>query len=311
MIVAVEPGPFGIIARLWVYQRERFPLAIIVPMLLTFSVSSVSASAHLAGRPMPGLRAYAAAFILSLSTFWALHVAQEIRDAGLLKVTRPDLPIQRGLVSLRLIGSLGAAAIGIALAAALAHHVSLLLPLGAVLIWVGLVAAGFFMPRLLRATPPLNLLGHTLAVPLIILLATACEWGPWADRPPPGLWTLLVMSLANGCIIEISRKIRSPVSRKARRGYYSSAWGLPASLMAIGAFTLVAYGFLVAYGAHMGMELYFAEAGLLVCVPFFCCLLAFARHPIPVLEKTVAAASRIWIAACYAVAAGLPFIWDR
>jgi len=311
MIVAVEPSPFGIIARLWAYQRERFPLAIIVPMLLTFSVSSVSASAHLAGRPIPGLWAYAAAFILSLSTFWALHVAQEIRDAGLLKVTRPDLPIQRGLVSLTLIGSLGAAGIVLALAVAYAYHAFLLVPLGFVVVWIGLVTAGFFAPRTVRARPPLHLLGHTLTVPMIDFVVTSLEWAPETGGPPPGLWTFLLMSLANGCILEISRKVRSPVSRKAKRGYYSNAWGVSGCLIAMGAFAAIAYASIVAYGSYMGMASYFAEVGLLVFIPFFCCLMAFARHPIPVLEKTVAAASRIWIAACYVVAAGLPFIWDR
>jgi len=310
MMYASEAGYPNVVARLWAYQRERFPLAIIIPLLLTFSISSVSVSAHLSGRRMPELGAYSAAFILSLSSFWALHVAQEIRDADLLKLTRPDMPIQRGLVSIQLIGTLGAAAVALALAVAYSYHEFLLVPLGFVLVWVGLVVAGFFAPRLVRATPPLHLLGFTLVVPLIDFMVTACEWGPRSGTVPPGLWTFLLMSLANGCILEIGGKIRSPISRKARRGYYSTAWGLPASLWTLGAFTLAAYGCMVAYGAYLDMAPHFAEAGLLVGIPFLCCLVCFAIHPVPVLEKTVAAASRVWIAGCYATAAALPFIWD-
>jgi len=122
MTGVADVGLPGLVARLWIYQTERFPLVRSVPLLLAFSASSVTASAHLAGRSVPGAAAYATAFILVLVFFWQMRVADEVKDAETDQRYRPERPIPRGLVSLRLIVWLGVLSTFIALAAALAFH---------------------------------------------------------------------------------------------------------------------------------------------------------------------------------------------
>ncbi|MEM9046445.1 MAG: manganese transporter permease, partial [Pseudomonadota bacterium] len=96
-------------ARLWTYQAERFPLGKTVPLLAIFSAASINVSAFLAGRELPGISAYLAAFLLALTIFFQMRVCDEVKDQKIDAAYRPDRPIPRGLVSLRLIVSLGMA----------------------------------------------------------------------------------------------------------------------------------------------------------------------------------------------------------
>ena len=53
-------------AALWTYQKERFPLVRTVPLLAVFSAASISVSAEMAGRPLPGWGAFAAGFAVAM-----------------------------------------------------------------------------------------------------------------------------------------------------------------------------------------------------------------------------------------------------
>ena len=96
-----------LIQRLWIYQAERFPLAKTVPLLTCFSAASITLSAVLSGRPLPSLSAYIIGFLLVFILFFQLRVADEVKDGEDDAKYRPERPIPRGLVTLRLIVSLG------------------------------------------------------------------------------------------------------------------------------------------------------------------------------------------------------------
>ena len=68
----------------------------------------------------------------------------------------------------------------------------------------------FFVKRWLKARPILYMVSHMAIMPLVDLYATACDWAPLGNaRPPRGLLWFLVVSLFNGMVVEIGRKIRS------------------------------------------------------------------------------------------------------
>jgi len=84
----------------------------------------------------------------------------------------------------------------------------------------------FFVARWLKARPTLYMVSHMAIMPLVDLYATACDWAPLKNaRPPRGLMWFLAVSLFNGMVIEIGRKIRSPQDEEKGVETYSFLWG--------------------------------------------------------------------------------------
>jgi 4-hydroxybenzoate polyprenyltransferase len=292
-------------ARLWTYQAERFPLVQTVPLLGAFSAASVTASARLADRPLPGVDAYLVAFLIVMVFFWQMRALDEVKDADTDRRYRPERPIPRGLVSLKLILWLaGLAAVPAALAAYLLSPFVLVLVTVA-WVWLALMSVEFFASDFLHGSPALYLVSHMAIMPLIDLVLTGCEWAP-AGSVPSGIWTFLLMSFANGCVIEFGRKIWAPENEREGVETYSSAWGIPRSLIALAVMTAIAFLALVICGVYLQRPLVTALCGLAVLLPFAWTLVDFARNPDPKRQKRLETLSGVWVLACYLAAAFAP-----
>lgn len=259
--------------RLWIYQAERFPLLKHGLLIAVFASAGVTLSAVLAGRPLPSVGAYAVAFALSFLLFFQLRVSDEVKDAEDDRRYRPERPVPRGLVSLGLLVVIALGILGIEAVIAAAYAPRLLLILCLVWAWMALMAVEFWAPAWLKARPLVYLGSHMLVMPLIDFLVSAVEWLPAAGTPPPGLIPFLVLSLFNGTVLELGRKIWAPESERLGVESYSSLWGprraclawmgvaTAASLLAIyagvlvkapvtvGAFSLAALSFVVWMGS--------------------------------------------------------------
>lgn len=294
-----------VLARLWTYQAERFPLIQTVPLLAAFSAASVTASARLAGRPVPELSVYLIAFLIVMVFFFQMRALDEVKDAETDRRYRPERPIPRGLVSLRLILWIAAAA---SLPAALgAYWLSplLLLLVMVTWAWLALMSFEFFVPKILHASPALYLVSHMAIMPLIDLVLTGAEWTPFGTMPP-GIWTFLLMSFANGCVVEFGRKIWAPEQEREGVETYSSSWGIRLSLTVLGAAVLAAFAALVICGAYLGRPVETALCGLAVLLPTGFVLFDFARRPDQTRQKRLETLSGIWVLACYLAAAFAP-----
>ncbi len=221
MIVA----PASLLARLWTYQAERFPVLKNGLLIAVFASSGVTLSAVLARRTLPNLAAYGCAAFVAFGLFFQLRVADEVKDADEDRRFRPERPVPRGLVTLRVLVTL---ALGIAVLQALAAGMYAPRLLGLLLVvwvWMGLMAVEFFVPAWLRAQPLAYLVSHMVVMPLIDLWITGVEWLPRAGMPPFGLLPALLLSFANGCVLEIGRKTWAPESERPGVETYSSLWG--------------------------------------------------------------------------------------
>ena len=295
-------------ARLWAYQAERFPLARTVPMLAAFSFASVTASANLAHRPLPSSAAYLTAFLLAFVFFWQMRAADEVKDAETDRLHRPERPVPRGLVSLRLVAGLGLASALPALAAAWMLAPGLVPVLAAVWAWMALMTVEFFQAERLRASPVLYLVTHMAIMPLVDLALTACEWIPASSSPPAGIWTFLWMSFCNGCVMEFGRKTWSPEQERPGVETYSSSWGIPRSLLALSLAAAGAAAGLFAYGLHSGSPLPVAVPGAAALAFVLLAVVRFRRAPDAARQKRLEAASGIWVLACYLAAALSPML---
>jgi 4-hydroxybenzoate polyprenyltransferase len=219
--------------RWWTYQRERFPLFGHGPLVAVFSVSAVCFSTLLragAGEAVswPRAGALVTAFVCCLLMFLQLRIADEFKDFKEDLEFRPYRPVQRGLVTLRQLAVLFIVCAGIQLALAGLRSPRLVLLLLIAWAYLALMSKEFFVEAWLRARPITYLWSHMFIMPLIDLFATGCDWTATpSGRPgsPAGLAFFLGASYFNGVVIEIGRKIRSPMDEERGVRTYSVLWG--------------------------------------------------------------------------------------
>jgi 4-hydroxybenzoate polyprenyltransferase len=224
---AARPQRSIIANRWWIYQRERFPVLAHAPVILAFSLSAVGYSALLRGAgSFPGWKPCLVAFTNSLLSFFQLRIADEFKDFEEDSRYRPYRPVPRGLVKLRELAGVWAGCMALQLALCLWLDPRLVILLVATWIYFGLMTKEFFARRWLKARPIAYMVSHMAIMPLVDFYATGCDWVPLHyARPPEGLGLFLLVSLFNGVVIEIGRKLRSPQDEEAGVETYTFLWG--------------------------------------------------------------------------------------
>lgn len=308
MTAATSEAALSVPQRLWIYQRERFPLARTALLLAVFTSASINVSAHLAGRALPAWPSYVVAFVVGLVFFFQLRACDEIKDAEEDRLYRPERPIPRRLVSLTLIVGLGLAAVPVAILATAALDPHLLWLLALVWCWMALMTAEFFVPDWLRTRPFLYLVSHMLIMPLIDLFVTACEWLTVSGRPPAGLWLFLVLSFLNGCVLEIGRKIYAPANERTGVETYSVLLGPRNATLLWCAILLAAFAFLVAVALAIDAPRLVSAIGLVGLVVCLACGFLFLRSPDAAAQNRIETMSGLWVLICYGAAGFAPLV---
>lgn len=292
---------------LWTYQAERFPLAKTAPLLAVFSAASLAVSAELAGRSLPGPGAFLAGFVVAMALFFQMRVCDECKDLADDRLYRPERPIPRGLVSLRLIVSLGVASAPVAALAVWLWHPPALWLLALVWAWLLAMSLEFGVPEWLKARPILYLISHMAIMPLIDLLLTGLEWLPGGGAAP-GLILFLALSFVNGCVLEIGRKLWAPESEIAGVDTYSGLWGpRRAASVWIGCVAL-SFALLLGLAAATGTVWIALIFGGGMAAWGVRAALAYAEAPSLKAETQMDRVAGLWVFACYALAGFAPLL---
>ncbi len=301
-MTAAAEARLSLLARLWIYQAERFPLGKTALLLAVFTASGISLSAHLEGRPLPGVWIFVAAWLVAIIFFFQLRAADELKDLEDDSRYRPERPVPRGLVSLRLIILLALA--GAVIAAGLTVSISprLIGPLLLVWLWLGLMTVEFFVPAWLKARPILYLVSHMAIMAFIDFYVTAAEWLPHATLPPPGIWVFVVLSCVSGCVLEFGRKTWAPESERVGVETYSALFGPARSATIWASCCVLSYVLLGTLGELVGAGWLVWPAGAVALAPVLALAWSFARRPSVGGQKRIDLASGLWVFACYAVA---------
>lgn len=311
--------------RLRIYQRERFPLAAYTVLIAAATFAAISFSAHARQTPraeeivssalaqlgrveLPDWPVWIVGGLTLLVLFFGLRVLDEHKDAGIDRRYRPELPVPRGLVSLRELRGTGIAALLLVLVANGILAPVLLVAILPVLIWAALMTAEFFVPDWLKARPTLYLLSHMVIMPLILGYATALDWLLAGAPPPGGLVPFLLAAFLAGVGIEVGRKIRPPGEEREGVETYTRSWG-PRAAPAIWILALAGSWAAAWWAAgHTGAGTVTAIGlGILLGVAAFPTL-AFMRSPSPGARKGIDLASGIWALAMYLVLGAGPYL---
>lgn len=296
--------------RLWIYQRERIPLAKTAILLAVFSAASVNVSAFLADRPLPVWGAYATAFVVSLVVFIQLRVCDEYKDGPDDRRYRPERPIPRGLVSLRLILGIGTGLVPIAIVTVLAYDPPLLWLLILVWVWMTLMTVEFFVPRWLKARPLFYLASHMAIMPLLDLFVTGAEWVPAGASPAEGLVLFLLLSFSNGCVLEIGRKIWAQENEREGVETYSGLWGVSRAVAVWIAVAALSFLLLLAVGFSTGYPVWTGVPGLIMFGVVCRVALAMRNAPDGVRQARLDTVSGLWVFVCYTAAGFAPLAGD-
>lgn len=297
-----------LLRRLWIYQSERIPLAKTAILLAIFSAASINVSAFLANRDLPGWPAYLTAFLVSLVIFIQLRACDEYKDGSDDQRYRPERPIPRGLVTLRLILGIGFGLVPLAVLVAWAYHPPLLILLALVWLWMGLMTVEFFVPDWLKARPVLYLVSHMAIMPLLDLFVTGVEWLRAETGPAPGLALFLILSFANGCVLEIGRKIWTPENECEGVDTYSQLWGVPRAITVWIATTGASFLLLLAVGFSTGHPLATGLPGLCMLIIVWRSASAMRSAPSDRHQARLDTMSGLWVFVCYAAAGFAPLL---
>jgi 4-hydroxybenzoate polyprenyltransferase len=302
--------------RWWVYQRERFPILAHSPIILAFSLSAVSYSALLRGAfTLPGWRPCSVAFANSFLTFLQLRLADEFKDFDEDSRFRPYRPVPRGLIKLRELAWIWGACILLQLLLALWLSPRLVPLLVVTWIYLGLMSREFFMRDWLKARPITYMLSHMAIMPLVDLYTTACDWVPLGyRRPPPGLLWFLVVSYCNGLVLEIGRKIRTPVDEEKGVETYSFLWGRQRAVIVwLSVMTLTAaFAIEAARGIVFGLPATFLLGSLVVTSTALG--VRFLASEVPGRGKSLEVTGGIWSLLLYLTLGVIPIAirwWSR
>ena len=305
---AQRSGPLWL--RLARYQAERFPLAGFVPLIALFTFASATFSRFARGAPgRVDPRVLAVGTFTSLVCFFLLRVLDEHKDAEDDRRHRPELPVPRGLVSLRELRWTGAILGASAVAWNAVVLPRLLLPLAAVAAWATLMTLEFGVRRWLRAHPSAYLLTHMAIMPLIDLYTTGLDWLAGGGHPPAGLPAFLGVTFANGVLIEIGRKIRAPADERPGVDTYTSTWGIHAApgVWMFALATSASLAFVASRHAGWPASVAWPLAGLALAAAVPGAL--FLSRPRRPAARVLEATSQLWPAVTYLLLGVLPLLF--
>jgi len=229
------------------YLAERFP----VPVTLLLSVATIAVvmvvveAPHLrVGGPfIVEAHAVTGALMMFLLLFH-LRVFDEHKDFAQDAATRPDRPVQRGLITLRQLKIAGAIVIALELALGFSHGFESglwwLLPLG----YSVLMLFEFFAPHWLSKRYWLYAISHSL-ITSVMCAALVLRTGVPVSAE---LWVLVAMALASTFSIDVLRKTWMPSSEIAGVDSWSSLIGVGRAGALGGALLVIA----AACGAWLG-----------------------------------------------------------
>lgn len=302
-------GKDPLLKRLYVYQKERFPLIGHGLLVASFSFSAISYSRICRNtHGFVNLSVFLVGIFTTITLFMLVRILDEFKDAEDDKKYRPHLPVPRGLMRLSELRNIGWILFVLQIGVNAWFQPKMLGIFAGVILYLALMSKEFFVSKWLKAHQFWYVTSHMFIIPLIDIYASGLDWYLADAEAPTGLLFFFAVSYMNGIVLEIGRKIRAPQNESEGVLTYSAMLGKQRSVgLWLGAL-LLTLGLSIAASAYAG---YGQTALIILGLVFILCAapaLFFLRKADSRSEKAIELASALWTIAMYLCLGGIPMM---
>ncbi|MDQ3393947.1 MAG: UbiA family prenyltransferase, partial [Bacteroidota bacterium] len=201
----------GLPKRLYLYQKERFPLLGHGLLVAAFSFSAISYSRICRGAEgFVSWSTFLVGIFTTISLFLLVRIFDEFKDAEDDAKFRKNLPVPRSLISFRELKALGIIVFVLQVGINLYFFPKMLIIYGIIIAYLLLMGKEFFVPEWLKKHQFWYVISHMFIIPLVDIYASGLDWLLEGVAAPFGLLFFFAVSYMNGIVLEIGRKIRVP-----------------------------------------------------------------------------------------------------
>ena len=295
--------------RLYIYQKERFPVAITLIATLAFTFSAISYSRL--SRGVEGFVAWSDYFIAvfaAFTLFFLVRVFDEFKDKIDDAKFRSYLPVPRGLIKLSELRTLGIIIVLAQVAVITIFQLKMLYLYLIVLAFLCLMGVEFFVPKFLKPRQILYITSHLFIFPLLDLYSSGIDWMLEGASPHLGLVFFFIVSYMDGLLVEFGRKMKAPEDEEDNVTSYTGMWGIKGAV-AVWITTLFAtllFAILAANYAGYGTPaiIILGSLAILTMIPAF----IFVKNPNKKTAKGIEKISGLWTVCMYLCLGGIPMI---
>lgn len=298
-----------LLKRLWIYQRERFPLLVNLIAVSTFTFSAISFSRICRGENgFVSLPTYLIGCFATFTLFLLVRIFDEFKDKEDDAKYRTYLPVPRGVVKLHELRNIGILVAFIQLAMILIFQTPMIYLYLLVIGYLCLMGVEFFIPEFLRRRQILYITSHMFIIPLLDIYSSGLDWLLEGEMPHLGLAFFFGVSYLNGLIVEFGRKFKAPEDEEEGVVSYTGLWGVRQAVCvwAITILVTLIVAILAGWYAGYGLPLMF----VLTSLAAICIIpgILFALKPSKKTSKLTEAASAIWTVGMYLSLGGIPML---
>lgn len=214
--------------RLAQFAHERFPPAAYGPLIAAFV-----ACGYLGAAAASGVALHFDARVLLVGTvvtlaFFRMRAVDELKDAAVDRLGRPERPLPRGLVTAEELRAVALACVGAEVCLAAVLGPPAIVAYGAALVYSLLAARDFFAERVVHRDLVVYALVHSPIVPLLLALV-------WWSHPDAAFGaafaSLALLAWGVSLGLEVARKTMAPSEERPHVETYSDALGQPRAVM--------------------------------------------------------------------------------
>jgi hypothetical protein len=301
------PPAKSILARLFQYQKERFPLAVHIPLIAAFSFSAIGYSRSC--RKAEGFidwKDYMACVLTNIIVFFILRVSDEYKDKEEDALYRKHLPVPRGLITLKELAKTTLILFIIAATVNIIFYPTLLPLFFLAMGYMMLMRYEFFIADWLKRHQVAYIVSHMFIIPLADIYASSYDWKLNGVAPPMGLICFFIVSYLNGMVLEIGRKIRTPETEETGVLSYTNLWGLqkaPVIWIAVLTTNLLTACMAASYASHSKVS--FFALGIFFILSALPAVM-FLVKPTKARSKWIEFTSLVWALGMYLILGGIP-----
>lgn len=295
--------------RLYIYQKERFPLPGHGLLIAAFSFSAISYSRICRGAEgFVPLKIFLPGVFTTVSLFFLVRVFDEFKDQEEDATYRKYLPVPRGLIRLKELKILAIITVALQVIINLIFFPKMLLIYLLVIGYLALMGKEFFISVWLKKHQFWYVTSHMFIIPLIDVYTSGLDWWLNDVKAPAGLIFFFAVSYMNGIVLEIGRKIKPPAKEEEGVNTYTKMLGVNNALLLWIGVLFITFCLALFAADYAG----YGKTGLWVLSLFFIiCLIPAILFLFKMNLKTaksIELGSALWTIAMYLSLGGFPML---